>query len=74
MDTVKQLTETIRIHIVNIEDQTLLSIQIPVTQCVSAADRNMLTERYTQGHVWVSVFTVECLVVIQKTKCVIAKR
>jgi hypothetical protein len=37
-------------------------------------DRNTITERCTQGHVWVSVFTVECLVVIRKTKCVIAKR
>ena len=59
---------------VNTEDQKLLSMQMPVIRCVTTVDKNMITEKCTQGHVWVSVFTVECLVVIQRKNYVSANR
>ena len=65
---------TTSVKFANTEDLTLLFMQMLVIRSVNSVDRNTITERCTQGHVWVSVSTVECLVVIQKTKYVIAKR
>ena len=59
---------------VNTEDQKLLLMQMPVIQSATTVDKNTITEKCTQGHVWGSAFTVECLAVIQKKNCVSAKR
>ena len=62
------------VKFVNTEDQKLLSTQMLVIRFVTTVDKNMITEKYTQGHVWVCAITVECLVVIQRKNCVSANR
>jgi hypothetical protein len=60
---------TFSIRSASTEDQRLLSQQMPAIQYVNTVDRNMITEKCTRDHVYVSASTVEYLVLIPKRKC-----